>query len=333
MLCVRDKIRIEIEVTNACENECTNCSRFVGHYRQTYFMKLEQVEKAIDSLIDFPGGIGIMGGEPLMHPHFLEICNIMRQKVSPERRYLHTSGCNWNMYSQVVRKTFGENVSFNNHSDKTQKHHPMLISISDVIDDQELIRQLVDDCWVNRRWCASINPKGSFFCEIAAAMDVMFEGPGGHPVVRGWWDKDPEAFLDQRERYCYRCGACVPYLPVTLEDTDVASVSNYLRLKEIDSPKFRKKGIRLLEEKMSLEQMEEFARQWQPWNHLGNMGKDGQGVNEYELYGKLYGYSLKIKRIIRSKFWSFRRAELAVGRWLWHLQKKRTSETCGPFSS
>jgi len=321
MLAVRDKYTIQIEVTNVCENECTNCSRFAGHYRKTYFMELDQVEKAIDSLQDFSGGIGIMGGEPLMHPDFLEICRLMKIKVSPERRYLWTAGYNWNMYREVVRKTFGENVRFNNHSDITQKHHPMLLSISDVIHDQELIRQLVNDCWVNRNWSASINPKGAFFCEIAGAMDMLFEGPGGHPVEPRWWDKDAEAFRDQMERYCYQCGACVPYLPVTLEDMDVVTISNYKRLKEVDSPKLRKKGIRHVEE-LSKQQLEEFALCWQPWDHLGKMAKEGQGINEYSFYGKRYGYSLKVKKSIRARCWTFRKIELAVARWQWQVQNK-----------
>lgn len=322
MLAVRDKNIIQIEVTNVCEHECTNCSRFVGHYRETYFMKLEQVERAIDSLLDFPGGIGIMGGEPLMHPDFLEICRLMKQMVSPERRHLWTAGYNWNLYRDVVRKTFGENVRFNSHNDTTQKHHPMLLGISEVIHDRELIRQLLDDCWVNNKWSASINPKGAFFCEIAGAMAMLFEGPEGHPVERRWWDKDPEAFQDQIERYCYRCGACVPYVPVTLEEQDVATVGNYQSLEAAGSPKLRKKGISVHREMLSPQQLEEHTRNWQPWNHLGKLAKEGQGKNDYDLYGKLYGCSLRIRKKIRSKFWTFRRAELAVARLLWNLEKK-----------
>ncbi len=324
MLAIRDKSVIQIEVTNACEHECTNCSRFTGHYQNTYFMKLEQVEQAIDSLLDFPGGIGIMGGEPLMHPDFPEICQLMKKMVPPARRYIWTSGYNWSIYCHLVRKTFGENIRFNNHSDTTQKHHPMLLSISDMIDDQELIKQLVDDCWVDRRWSASINPKGSFFCEIAAAMDILFEGPGGHPVNRGWWNKGPEAFQDQIERSCYHCGACVPYFPVTLEDRDVASRSNYQRLQAVDSPKLRTQGIRVHEDRLSQQQLKEFAEQWQPWNHLGELAKQGEGKNEYELYGKLHGYCLKIKKLIRSRIWVCRKAELAVSTWLWRCKTKST---------
>lgn len=322
MIPVREKSVIQIEITNACVNECTNCSRFVGHYKNTYFMELEQVENCIHSLDGFKGCIGIMGGEPLMHPEFEEICALMRKHVPPDRRRLWTSGYNWDKYSQIIHKTFGEYVRFNNHSDTTQKHHPMLLSISDVVRDRELIRQLVDDCWVDQRWSASINPKGGFFCEIAAAMDVLFEGAGGHPLEQGWWDKDPEAFRDQVESYCYRCGACVPYSPVTLNEGDVASASNYARLKEIDSPKLRESGVRLHEEEISKQQLEEFARQWQPWNHLGAMGTKGQGRDQYGLYGKLSGYSLKVKDSIRSKCWTFRRVEMAFHTLLWRIQTK-----------
>ncbi len=322
MIPIRDKSVIQIEVTNACVNECTNCSRFVGHYTSTYFMELEQVEQCIRSLDGYKGCIGIMGGEPLMHPDFEEICLLMRKHVPPDRRRLWTSGYNWDNYKQIIRKTFGEWVCFNDHTDRTQKHHPMLLSISDVVHDKELIGKLLDDCWVDRRWSASMNPKGVFFCEIAAAMDVLFEGSGGHPLEQGWWDKDPDEFRDQVEKYCYRCGACVPYSPVTLDEQDVASVSNYARLKEIDSPKLREKGVRLHKEDIPKEKLEDFARQWQPWNHLGNMGTEGQGRDQYGLYDKASGYSLKIKNSIRSKCRPFHDFEMVVHELFWRIQKK-----------
>ena len=64
---------IHIEVTNACHLRCANCTRHLGHHNKPFFMDLETVEKAIDSLIDFPGRIGIMGGEPVMHPKIKDI--------------------------------------------------------------------------------------------------------------------------------------------------------------------------------------------------------------------------------------------------------------------
>ncbi len=321
MVPVREKNIIQVEVTNACVNECTNCSRFVGHYRQPYFMALTQVEKSIDSLSDFCGGIGIMGGEPLLHPEFTEICNFMGEKVPPDRRYLYTTGYNWDKYRRLVKKTFGRHVFFNNHSDTTQKHHPMLLGIQDVIADSGKVKRLLEDCWVERRWSASINPKGCFFCEIAAAMDVLFDGPGGHPIERDWWRKDPEDFIDQRERYCYRCGACVPFKAVRLEDSkDVVSIGNYRELVAVDSPKLRKTGLPVIYEILSEQQIEAFAESWQPWNHLGFKDKRGQGMDKYNMYGKLYGFKLRLEDMVASIGW-VRKAGISIYRWLWHLKR------------
>ena len=73
MKAIRDMWLIQIEITNSCFLECPNCTRFIGHNEKPFFMDLQMVEKAIDSLEGFPGSIGIMGGEATLHPKFFEI--------------------------------------------------------------------------------------------------------------------------------------------------------------------------------------------------------------------------------------------------------------------
>ncbi|HIE36324.1 MAG TPA: 4Fe-4S cluster-binding domain-containing protein [Candidatus Omnitrophica bacterium] len=85
MKAIKDMWLIQIEITNG----------FVGHHKKTYFIDLEMIEKAIDSLEGFEGGIGIMGGEPAFHPKFVEICKLLQKKVPPEKRYLWTTGYKW----------------------------------------------------------------------------------------------------------------------------------------------------------------------------------------------------------------------------------------------
>ena len=53
---------IHVEITNACHLRCANCTRHLGHHDKPFFMTLEQVENAIDSLEGFEGRIGLMGG-------------------------------------------------------------------------------------------------------------------------------------------------------------------------------------------------------------------------------------------------------------------------------
>ena len=118
--------------------------------------------------------------------------------------------------------------------------------------------------------------------------------------------------------YCYSTES---YWINLIFKMDVASTSNYRRLLEADSPKLHNNGIRLHEEPLSQQQLDGCAGQREPWNHLGIMQKDGEGKTEADMYGKLYGYALKTRKYLRSKSWTFRRAEIAVGRWLWRLQK------------
>jgi hypothetical protein len=283
-------------------------------------MDLQTVERAIVSLRDFPGYVGIMGGEPTLHPQFVEICGLMRKHISPEKRHLMTAGFKWEKYEKIIKRTFAENVVFNNHNDESQKHHPMLLSIGDMVEDTDYVRESIAHCWVDQRWGASINPKGCFFCEIAAAMDLLFEGPGGMPIENGWWCKDPEVFREQQRRYCLQCGACVPYIPGKLvERLDSVSQSNYQRLAAAGSPKLLGGRVKVVDTTVTATDLAAMAENWQPWNHLGEKLREGTGKTQLELYGPAFGRILKFRRNLRAKFWTFRRIEVWTNRMLWKM--------------
>ena len=105
---IYDAWLIQIEVTNACNIGCANCTRLVGHHRKTYFMDLDFIEKAIDSLKGFKGGIGIMGGEPTLHPQFEEICKLLQRKRVTHKCALWTSGYKWDEYKKIMYSGFNE---------------------------------------------------------------------------------------------------------------------------------------------------------------------------------------------------------------------------------
>lgn len=263
---------IQIEITNACNISCSNCTRFVGHHRKPFFMDLETVARAIESLEGYQEQIGIMGGEPALHPQFPEICKLVREMI-PERRkrQLWTNGYKWHEYKEIIDETFDRDlIIYNDHKDpEVGEHQPLLIAAEDVLEDRELMWRLIGNCWVQWRWAASITPKGGFFCEVAAAQDYLFEGPGGYPLEKGWWNKNPNEFVDQVKRYCPKCSAAIPMRGVSSHAAyDVISAGNAGRLEEIGSPKYLKGNFKIANLKLTEEDIEQAVREgWTPWSH------------------------------------------------------------------
>ncbi len=262
---------IQIDVTNACTHECANCTRFVGHYKKPFFMDLKTVEKALDSVKDFPKNIGLMGGEPTLHPQFEEICKLYQEKIPEKRRRrFWTSGYKWKEYEKIIKETFDMDIiSYNDHSNKDEGwHQPLLIASDEIIEDKELMWKLIDDCWIQKRWSPSITPKGAFFCEVAAALDMMFDGPGGWPIEKDWWKKEPKDFQDQVKRYCVMCSAAIPLeIPSSHLQYDIISKGNLKRLEKIGSPKYLKKAFKIYDKKYTYEDYKKYFKNWAPGHY------------------------------------------------------------------
>ena len=241
MKSIIDKDTVQIEITNACTMRCSNCTRLVGHHKKPYIMDMETFKKCVDSLVDYPKMVGIMGGEPLIHPQFEEMCLYLHSKIPRERCGL------WSLlpkgkekYAPLIAKVFGS-VLLNDHSRENIKHGPILVSVGDYIKDEFDFWYHVDHCWMQNCWSASVNPKGAFFCEVAAAMDITFNGPGGWPIEKGWWKKTPKDYIEQMERYCRDCGVAFNlHARMDTENIDDVSPRMYEKLKAIDSPKLKR---------------------------------------------------------------------------------------------
>jgi len=285
----REKRRtIHIEITNACNLACSNCTRFVGHHRKPYLMTLDEVTKSITSLIDFPGNVGIMGGEPTAHPNFLDIINILEKLiVDKSRRGLWTDGYKFKKYrSEINRVFFAENIVYNSHDDGIDDfHQPLLIHPNDLSLSKAEHAKYVSECWIQKRWSASITPKGGFFCEVAAAQDMLFDGPGGYALTNDWWNKTPSEFSDQVDRYCKNCSACIPLPKVSaLEKVDYVSQTNLKKLMDIGSPKLAKNLIKEVNIDFYKSANEINER---PWEHRKHEDcQMGEGVRYSDAFNK-----------------------------------------------
>lgn len=209
MKCLVDNDTIQIEITNACRNRCANCTRYVG-LAEPYMMDFETFKAAVDSMDGFPHMTGIMGGEPLLHPEFEKFCDYALSRIG--RVHLGLWTClpkGFEHYREIICRTFG-NVFFNDHTRRDIYHHPFLVAAKDVVKDRDEIFYLADRCYFQRAWSSSINPKGAYFCEMAAAFAMLCSGMGeGWNAEPGWWKRTPKDYGPQVEEFCEWCGGAL----------------------------------------------------------------------------------------------------------------------------
>lgn len=271
---------IQIDITNACNMRCSNCTRFCGNHAKPFFMSFDTFKRAVDSMDGFEGVTGIIGGEPTLHPEFERFAGYMREKFGkpsggdrllyPQKDFIHsiherefgseilrerTDGTHYikkhgaglwsNMsatyrkYYEVIQDSFS--VEYLNDHLNPSYHQPGLFSRKDLnIPDDEWFK-LRDKCWIQNTWSATITPKGAFFCEIAGALDMIFDGPGGWKIEPGWWKCKPEDFTDQLH-WCEICGFALEGRTFTRdsqEEIDDVSPTVFELLKKTDSPKLK----------------------------------------------------------------------------------------------
>ena len=228
-----DMDTIQIEITNACRNKCSNCTRFCGHIDKPFYMDLDTFKKAVDSLEGYPKMIGIQGGEPLLHPAFETFCKYLQTKFDKKKLVLwSTFPRGMEKYREIICDTF-YHIFLNDHTRPDIYHHPCLVAVEEVLTDKNIMWHNINHCWAQESWSASINPKGAFFCEMAASFAMLWDEEGGWPVEKDWFHKIPKDFTSQMEQYCPRCGFGIQALTLrsSAENIDDISPKNYERLK------------------------------------------------------------------------------------------------------
>lgn len=249
MIAPRQQWAIQIDVTNACPRKCSNCTRLVAHQRNRWFMPVDQFRQAVEAVRDFPTDsppdrygrrkvIGLIGGEPLLHPEFAALCEVLADLIpEKEARGLWTGiprgRALYADHAEVIDRTFGYfNRNYHDPAAMAREglpagdcyHQPILAASRELAPDRATMWRWIENCWLNREWASAITPRGYFFCEVAAALDAVFQGPGGLPVEPGCWTADLGRYREQIDRSCPRCGVCVP-LPGRLDREEIDDVT------------------------------------------------------------------------------------------------------------
>lgn len=279
MIAPRAQWAIMIDVTNSCGMHCSNCTRMTAHARKLFYMSVQQFARALAAVQAFltesepdcegrPKLIGIIGGEPTEHPEFEKLCEIMAGMIPLKSDRGLWTGVD--MEATPHRRLICDTFGYINHNPHVQecRHQPVLVAIRDLITDHREMWNLIDRCWLQEKWSSAVTPKGFFFCEVAAAFDMIFDGPGGLSLHKGCWQHELNAYRQQIRRWCPRCGIPVPGLPRRrdCEQRDDLTVSNLVELDRLGSPRIVAGAYEVFDPQ-SYKPLEK-PENWVPWQYL-----------------------------------------------------------------
>lgn len=293
---------VQIDITDACPHNCANCTRYNRNKKHHYMMDFDTFKKCVDSVVDYPGGlVGIMGGEPTLHPEFEKFLEYYASKIGPEkigadkkalcamrdfadyrktslahmkpksRRGLFSSvSKTYAKHYELIQDIFPEYQCLNDHA-HPGRHTSLLCASKELIPDDKKRAALVNKCWINGTWSASMTPRGAYFCEVAGQLDMLFASipdkeraalgmpkGGGAEIVPGWWKKKFNEFGDQN-KWCDFCGAAMPckkkadapedlpdLMPLANVGREHATPGMYALLERVESPRVRDGHVEIL---------------------------------------------------------------------------------------
>lgn len=231
---------IQIHITRVCNLSCVSCTQGSNLGGKPVIMSLINFEKAVKTLKNYFGVVGIFGGNPCMHPEFTTICDILMDNIPKERRGLWSN--NLMGHGKVCREVFNPNVSnLNVHMDRDaynemiktwpecnpiglmadSRHSPPFVAMDDIegLNENDKVR-LINNCDINQLWSAmicQINDKPyAYFCELAGAQAMLHNDPvtgldlsysnQHNSDYREWWKLPINKFNSQIIRHCFSCG-------------------------------------------------------------------------------------------------------------------------------
>lgn len=206
----RNRRVLGIALTYACNLRCQNCDESSAQAPADTQMSVEQIQRVVDewTAADYHWDLmEIAGGEPTVHPDFLEIIGILREyrnRHSPHTRIKVLTNGAGEKVQQIAAQVPGdievENSSKGGKRQSELRHSTFNLTPGEVAGYGNV--DYTNACEYTYRCGTGLGPTGYYHCPVAAGMDRIFEWNIGRQSL----PSESDDMLDLAERFCSKCG-------------------------------------------------------------------------------------------------------------------------------
>jgi hypothetical protein len=203
----RSRNRIEIDITYRCNLGCRNCNRSIARAPESLDISLDVVQDFVEQCLCRGHRwrrIRVLGGEPTLHPRFLEIVDLLlsyRQHGYPCSIEVVTNGHGEQVAAALA--ALPEGIWIEN-SRKIPGWQPRFRPFSDApVDDARYApASFLNGCEVMSVCGMGLTPLGYYPCAISGGIDRVVGGGWGRAVLPDTSDD----MLDIVSKACRLCG-------------------------------------------------------------------------------------------------------------------------------
>lgn len=175
----RSRQFIEIDLTYACNLKCPNCNRSCSQAPSREYIPVNQIQDFVDDSIEkgiYWERIRLLGGEPTLHPYFLDVITILRdykEKFSPDTKIQVATNGHGPYVRSMLSKLPGSIDIIN--TEKTDSP-PVFYSFNAAPIDQRRysFADFTNACWIAKVCGMGLTPRGYYPCAIAGGIDRVF---------------------------------------------------------------------------------------------------------------------------------------------------------------
>jgi Radical SAM superfamily/4Fe-4S single cluster domain len=205
----RSRTTIEIDITYRCQLGCFNCNQSLGQGQapSNEEMTVEQIKKFVQESQNNQvkwKRIHVLGGEPTLHPHFLEILSVLleyKQNYSPDTSIEVVSNGYGERTNEILKKVPNQ-ITVNNtlKKSKEQFFKPFNKAPKDSIFHK--YTDYSNGCYVTQKCGTGLTPYGYYPCTVAGGIDRIFGFDKGRKVL----PSQEDSMIDLLQTFCQLCG-------------------------------------------------------------------------------------------------------------------------------